>query len=122
MHQRSPRFGVPFSSHPRFSDSGKEKERENSRKKKHFVCKEKIDRSRTRNSEFEDLDTCDSQLISIAAWNTLAAKIFVIVLVGFYVLNFGGACGACGGRSFGSGDRERGGVGLICLSDRKGKR
>lgn len=34
--QRSPRFGVPFSSPPRFSDSGKEKERENSKKNKLF--------------------------------------------------------------------------------------
>lgn len=100
------------------SRTREKKKKEKIRKKiNYFVGKEKIDRSRTRNSQFEDLDTCDRQLISIAAWNTLAA----IFLVGL-CFEFWGRVWSLWGRSFGSGDRERGGVGRICLSDRKGKR
>jgi hypothetical protein len=54
----------------------KKKKRENSKKNNISLVKKK-QRSRTRNSQFEDLDTCDrQQLISIAAWNTLAAYFF----------------------------------------------
>jgi hypothetical protein len=54
----------------------KKKKRENSKKNNISLVKKK-QRSRTRNSQFEDLDTCDrQQLISIAAWNTLAASFF----------------------------------------------